>query len=272
VTSQIKAPALPDGSARSASADRGQCTKATARQIVAELNRVTDLLGQKFEEWQTLLADAYTRRAWAALGYASWGAFLDAEVPALRHLRLGRSARRELVTGLTDAGMSTRAIGAALGVNQSTVVRDQTSGDAPASPDGPTPRLAVEPHSDIVDAEIVEDHSAATQTPKKITGIDGKTYNSTPRDVPPPRRRRRPLPDAFEDATYELDKVVRRIVRLTADDRFPGHAAALREGRPGMYLDRAQQCLQRVRDALANAGVHPQVGSVLAAAAGGEDR
>lgn len=43
--------------------------------------------------------------------------------------------RRFLVQELTEDGMSTRAIASVLGVNQSTIVRDQRSGDANASPD-----------------------------------------------------------------------------------------------------------------------------------------
>jgi hypothetical protein len=122
----------------------------------------------------------------------------------------------------------------------------------------------------VIDAEVIDDRPEQL---RKVSGADGKTYTVPPRDVPPPRRRRRPLPDAFEDATFELDVVVRRIERLTDDDRFPAHAAALRGGRPGMYLDRAHQCIQRMRDALANEGVPPrQDDAVPAAVVGGEDR
>lgn len=96
---------------------------------------------------------AWNARDWEALGYGSWNEYVVGEFGG--QLRLGRAERREAVRELREAGMSSRAIGAALGVNQSTVVRD-ISGDANASPvaglDGKTYKV-----TRVTDAPIVPD-------------------------------------------------------------------------------------------------------------------
>lgn len=92
------------------------------------------------------VADLYRGRAWLALGYASWDALCDAEFEGAR-IRLPREERREVVGSLREAGLSTRAIGAALGVDQKTVVND----------------LAGEENS----------------SPAPVTGTDGKQYAPT---------------------------------------------------------------------------------------------
>lgn len=69
------------------------------------------------------LGIAYTGRAWVALGYGSWDAMCDAEFPGAR-LRLPREQRAEQVQSLAAMGLSTRAIGSALGVHHDTVASD----------------------------------------------------------------------------------------------------------------------------------------------------
>lgn len=48
--------------------------------------------------------------------------------------------------------------------------------------------------------------------------MDGKTYKATTKAVYEPRRSS--LPDQYRTAVYELDKAVRRLEKLHADDRF----------------------------------------------------
>lgn len=108
------------------------------------------------------IAQAYLCRDWAALGYRSWEAYVRGEY-GLDRLRLARSERQEAVGTLRVYGMSTRAIGTALGVDQGTVRNDLATVPPAAAPvavvgaDGkryePT-RPAV--FADVVDAEIVE--------------------------------------------------------------------------------------------------------------------
>lgn len=89
------------------------------------------------------IIDAHRERDWLALGYESWDELCDAEFRGAM-IGLPRVERREAVAEMTDAGMSTRAIGAALGVSQPTIVSDRKAlGDQDLSP---------------------------------VTGLDGKTY------------------------------------------------------------------------------------------------
>ena len=88
------------------------------------------------------IIDAHRERDWLALGYATWDELCEAEFRGAM-IGLPRGERREAVAEMTDAGMSTRAIGAALGVSEGTIRNDRGAQDY-----APTP----------------------------VTGLDGKTY------------------------------------------------------------------------------------------------
>lgn len=110
-----------------------------ARDITEQIKVVIDT------GWH-LVARAYQGRAWAALGYSSWDDYCTCEFAGAR-LRLPREDRQEVVASLRDSGLSTRAIAAATGQSQMTVVRD----------------LAGE----------------TNDSPAPVTGMDGKIYQIT---------------------------------------------------------------------------------------------
>ena len=90
------------------------------------------------------LLELYQGRGWLALGFGTWGELCEAEFGSVAVGRLlPRSERRELVQILTGGGMSTRAIGKAMGIHDSTVVRDR---------------------------------GAASAAPGAVVGLDGKAY------------------------------------------------------------------------------------------------
>ncbi len=82
----------------------------------------------------------WRRRVWISLGYATWQAMCDAEFTGAM-IRLPRADRPAFVRELRGAGMSSRAIAAALGVSQDTAARDARTGERNRSPDTPPPRV-----------------------------------------------------------------------------------------------------------------------------------
>lgn len=109
----------------------------------------TDKIRSWAEVGWELIRDAYQRRAWAVLGYQTWDEYCHTEFGGVR-LRLPREDRPQVVSSLREAGLSTRAIASATGVDQSTVVRDLGRSDANAS-----------------------------VGPARVTGLDGKERPST---------------------------------------------------------------------------------------------
>lgn len=89
------------------------------------------------------LAAAWAGRDWIALGYDSWESYVTGELGVDR-LKLSRIGRQQAIGTFRLAGMSTRAIGAALGVDPKTV------------------------RNDIADGDIA--------SPEHVTGTDGRTY------------------------------------------------------------------------------------------------
>lgn len=62
-------------------------------------------------------------------------------------------------------------------------------------------------------------------------------------------RRRRPLPDAFFDTTYDLQRKLERLERLSEDDRMPRNRELLAK-RHTWDLMRAREALDRVIERL----------------------
>lgn len=169
----------------------------------------TDRIKVAVEGTWLLIQEAYTSRVWAALGYDSWDAYCTTEFGQTR-LRLPREERQEVVASLRENGLSVRAIASATGTGYGTVQREiAASGDPDGSP--------------------------------AVTGTDGKTYASTrpapdllagddwvqpdgpgfeAAVTPPVKPKRRPLPEAFADASHDLTKSAERLTRITEDDRF----------------------------------------------------
>ena len=188
--------------------------EAAARRLTERIRLTVDAINGQVEKLADLVRQAYEGRAWATLGYDSWQAYVEAEIP---RVRLDRVERRELVADLADAGMSTRAIAPVIGATHMTVARDLSEGVTNVTPE------------------------------RQVTGIDGKTYTAAPRTTPveepqgevddedvveaelvepaptpvqPPAPRRRPITDVARDAGWDLHRAVERVERVINDDRF----------------------------------------------------
>lgn len=148
----------------------------TAEEARARAERIRSGM-RVLAEWQQDVIAAYAKDDWRALGYASWDSYLDGEFGEHR-VQLPREQRREIVASMSAAGMSTRAIGAAVGASKDTVHRDLSSSvsfetdgtrtvhsldgrERPASRPAPEPNVRVQP-DDVVDAEIVDEPAPRT--------------------------------------------------------------------------------------------------------------
>ena len=102
---------------------------ASARRLTERIRLNVVAVRDGVEKLQALLEEAKEGNVHVALGYPSWPAYV-ADVMGDEPLRLSRDDRREIVHYLTGEGMSTRAIGSALGVSAMQVSRDR---DRPAA-------------------------------------------------------------------------------------------------------------------------------------------
>ncbi|WP_225793799.1 hypothetical protein [Streptomyces aculeolatus] len=183
---------------------------------------LTDRIKLAVEGTWELIQEAYTSRAWAALGYDAWDAYVDAEFRTAR-LALPKEERADTIQSLRSAGMSVRAISSATGVSYGTVRNDlAASGEQNCSPqiqgtDGKSyaaTRPAAPSH--VPDLLAGDDWIEPDTAPEVV---DAELLDEPARPEPP-RPKRRPLPEAFTDAGRDLTRAAERLARLTEDDRF----------------------------------------------------
>lgn len=188
---------------------------------------LTDRIKIAVEGTWDLIRQAYTSRAWAALGHPSWDDYCTREFGTSR-LRLPREERSEVVASLRDSGLSIRAIASATGVNRETV-RQEIAGDKKLSP--------------APDA----DHQP-TPEPRPIVGTDGKTYTPPPKPETPPTPRRPSLVDAAERAGREFRNAVERLERITSDDRFAANRTQIAQHLRGHLAYGLEVCADIAND------------------------
>jgi transposase len=78
------------------------------------------------EKIPELIAEAYERRAWVALGHESWQAYVSEEFGDIRLVH-SEDERHKLAEFLNMRGLSVRAIAEVVGAGKSTVARDLTA-------------------------------------------------------------------------------------------------------------------------------------------------
>jgi hypothetical protein len=195
-----------------ASTDMVSAATVTGQEARRRRDRIKLLLTSMTEQTNKVVAileEAQTNEDHLALGYASWTAYIAGEYAGLL-AELTRANRREVVGSLTSAGMPTRAIAEIVGVDHSTVVRDQKQVVQGAPPD--------------------REDSADREVDRRVTGRDGKSYPVPSKPVVEPKKpRRSSLPDQYWHAMYDLDKALRRLEKLHADDRFAANRETLRD-------------------------------------------
>ena len=162
------------------------------------------------------------REGWAheALGFKSWTAYAEAVCSDTPLMQLTRDQRRELVSELSDEGMSTRAIAPIVGASQKTVDRDLRA----------------------------ESFDSPDASPRQITGRDGKTYSApSPSEAPKPRAES--IVSQFTSAVVDLNRVMARLHRITEQDAFPRNTSKIAELH-GSDLTRAATELSTINSSL----------------------
>jgi len=241
-------------------------------------DRIKLLLGsitETTEKLADLIEAARDGEDHVVLGFASWTAYVAAEFSGLL-TGLGTADRRVAVHALSESGMPTRAIAEVAGISQSTAARDvrlshddspvegEAAGETFVLADGfeiavSTDELAM---ADMSDDEFEVALSAAREQDNlsrsnvvrllgpRVTGVDGRSY---PQQAPPRTPRRRPLPDAYADAVYDVGKALERLERLYDDDRFPAHRDVL-AGQHRFTMQTSKDRLARVFYGLTDGG------------------
>jgi len=207
-------------------------TVAIAAVTAEQARSLTDRIKVAVEGTWHLITEAYTSRAWAALGYSSWDDYCTREFGTSR-LRLPREDRAEVVASLRESGLSIRAIETVTGISRKTVINDLRPQVVETPPpvvdhysppqhhpledvaaevdialdDDDEPALteaeckALDRAEMLTDSEEADAIEAEVQA-ARITGTDGKSY---PKPEPRPQQRKS-LPDVFWHACYDLTK------------------------------------------------------------------
>lgn len=183
-----------------------------------EAREFVDHVRASVEDLKDWIIRAVKGRAWLALGYASWDEMCEAEFDGAV-IRLPREERREAVASLREAGLSTRAIGSALGVADQTV---------------------------RADLGRVRDF---TQTPETVTSLDGRERPATqarrdpgpepePEPQGPERGDKRPEPGIWYGGPAEPQRPKRSLMDAL-EERMPGSKAEVRASHIRARLSKA---------------------------------
>lgn len=201
-------------------------------------------ISEQYESLRQLVDEAEANEDHITLGYASWTAYL-ADLFGDEPLRLPRDERIPMSQMLADRGMSTRAIGAVLGVHHDTIAEDVKApvGNPTPATQAPTAEPGARPTPSEVDE--AENGPATPAAPRPVVGLDGKTYTRPAPSAP----KRRPLPDQFADAVHDLERRIDALQRLVADDRLPQNRDKV-AARNHSDLVRAVDALQRVASSI----------------------
>lgn len=189
-----------------------------------------------------LLEEAAVGQIHVALGYPSWTAYVKEAVtisPA------DVNERKALVSLMSGKGMSQRAIAAVAGVNQATVSRDLSEGDAPASTettgvDGKTYKR--EKKQEPIDAEVIEE---SLEEKLDRIGTEAENAEEEPvEDIKPPS-----VSADFKEEMGYLYNTVSALSDILTDERFPKARKTIAK----THLNKLQEhiaALQKVVDEL----------------------
>lgn len=198
----------------------------TKEQAQARLDRIFAVANDICSSTAIMCAEveaAYFARDWEAMGYSSWESYQEACFP---RLRLPREERRELVSSLREAGLSTRAISATTGASKGTVGNDIKAGAQSWARDGNTGELAEStPAVTGLDGKSYAAYSDASPEPIEAELVDdqpatgGREPAVTPEPAPK-KKPRKPITDQARTKAAEGLKWAGQLEKLMNDDRY----------------------------------------------------
>ena len=153
-------------------------TEQEARRLTERIRTALDRVSTAWADLAERITEAYQRRADLALGYATWAEYADAELRPAEGLAV--EVRRQLVSMLSAAGMSTRAIAPTVGVSDRQAAYDRAAGvqSLHTSPDqqsypqarrAPWPERRDDPDPERIDPRTGEVVPAPTFKPLDVT-------------------------------------------------------------------------------------------------------
>jgi len=192
--------AVPD--APEAQVETSDLTEKEARTLAGKIKKglngaadLTERMNKSVDDSVGLMAEAYGKRIWLALGQASWEDFVNAELGEVR-VRLERGVRQSLAYRMSEtAHMTTRAIAPVFGVDQKTVSNDLRQ----------------------VRREL------GVEAPSRVTGRDGSSHPATVTRT----RKPRPVEERFQTVIDKADELVQDLVALSVEDGFAEAAGAI---------------------------------------------
>ncbi|KND45332.1 hypothetical protein [Streptomyces stelliscabiei] len=190
----------------------------------AEAHASVDRTKRSLQDAADELVRQINGRAWIALGYQSWDDMREA-VYGGAAIIVPRADRPELTAQLAAGGLSQTQISETLGVSQATISGDLQRVINSDNASVPATRI------DSMGREQVRTKPRTTppaesDPPSDEDLLDGREWTGAanpslePARPEPPKPKRRPLPEAFTDATHDFVRIAERFDRLRQDDRF----------------------------------------------------
>jgi ribosomal protein L12E/L44/L45/RPP1/RPP2 len=164
----------------------------TAERLDRRIRLLVGAIDDQLGKLQELVTEAKRGNVHAALGFASWPAYLSDVFKV--QVRLERGQRRELVVYLAGEGVSQRVIADVVGADRKTVRKD-----------------------------LAEQVGETGPPDRSVTGLDGKTYTK-PKPAPSPRKS---FPDILNHRFMALSDDIDRLGQLIRSDRFRRNRAQL---------------------------------------------
>jgi hypothetical protein len=169
--------------------DKPTLSKSEATKLNAKIKTACGRIDRDAEALSTLLEQAASGNIHVALDYKSWAAWWADNV---RFDVTDRIERKSLAAIMSSKGMSQRAIGASLGVDQKTVSNDLRS---------------------------TEENSSVDDAGARVISLDGRQRPKHPKRTPNSKRKPKPRPEpSFDISTPE--RLIGTLVETIDDQRM----------------------------------------------------